>query len=95
MGDELTQVATRPEQIKFYFHFSKQPIDFAVDIKTCCIKDTHTHTHTLKKKAQHEETVVHQVCLTGGISDELPDELLRLYTWLYNGGKLIRGGRGG
>lgn len=31
MGEEQTQVAMRPEQIKF--HFSNQPIDFAVDIK--------------------------------------------------------------
>lgn len=34
MGEELTQVAVRPEQIKFNFHFSNQPIDFAVDIKS-------------------------------------------------------------
>lgn len=30
MGEQLTQVAMRPEQI---FHFSNQPIDFAVHIK--------------------------------------------------------------
>ena len=33
MGEELTQVVMRPEQIKFNFHFSKQPIDFADGIK--------------------------------------------------------------
>lgn len=57
------------------------------------MKKKHIHTHT--KKAQREETVAHKVCLTGGISDELPDELLHLYPWLYNGGKLIRVGGGG
>lgn len=34
MGEELAQVAVRPQQIKFSFQFSNQPIDFAEDIKS-------------------------------------------------------------